>query len=105
MLAPPYYSLPTLDELESHFTAVNNAIGIPIMLYNYPGRTGVDMPPDFIERLARLPNIAYIKESTGEMARITECCDAAAISSACSAVAIPSPWKACSWGRRAGSVE
>ena len=72
MLAPPYYSLPTLDELDAHFAAIDNAIGIPIMLYNYPGRTGVDMPPAFIERLARLPNVAYVKESTGEMPRITE---------------------------------
>ena len=72
MLAPPYYSLPRLDELFLHFKAVNDAIGIPIMLYNYPGRTGVDMPPDFIERLAGLKNIRYVKESTGEMPRITE---------------------------------
>lgn len=72
MLAPPYYSLPRLDELFAHFRGVNDAIGIPIMLYNYPGRTGVDMPPDFIERLAGLKNIRYVKESTGEMPRITE---------------------------------
>jgi 4-hydroxy-tetrahydrodipicolinate synthase len=71
LLAPPYYSLPTLDELFLHFRAVNNAIGIPIMLYNYPGRTGVDMPTDFIERLASLKNVCYVKESTGEMPRIT----------------------------------
>ncbi len=72
MLAPPYYSLPRLDELFLHFRAVNDAIGIPIMLYNYPGRTGVDMPPEFIERRAGLKNIRYVKESTGEMPRITE---------------------------------
>ncbi len=72
MLAPPYYSLPRLDELFLHFKAVNDAIGIPIMLYNYPGRTGVDMPPEFIERLTGLKNIRYVKESTGEMPRITE---------------------------------
>jgi 4-hydroxy-tetrahydrodipicolinate synthase len=71
MLAPPYYSRPTLNELFEHFRAVNDAIGIPIMLYNYPGRTGVDMTPDFIERLTELDNIRYVKESTGEMERIT----------------------------------
>ena len=71
MLAAPYYSLPTLDELFLHFRAVNDAIGIPIMLYNYPGRTGVDMPPDFIARLAALKNVRYVKESTGQMPRIT----------------------------------
>jgi len=72
MLAAPYYSLPRPEELFAHFRAVNDAIGIPIMLYNYPGRTGVDMSPEFIERLAGLKNLRYVKESTGEMPRITE---------------------------------
>lgn len=71
MLAPPYYSRPTLDELYEHLRAANDAIGIPIMLYNYPGRTGVDMTPDFILRLTKLSNVRYVKESTGEMERIT----------------------------------
>lgn len=72
MLAAPYYSLPTPDELYEHFRAVNQALEIPIVLYNYPGRTGVDMSPAFIERLTELPRIAYVKESTGEMPRMTE---------------------------------
>jgi len=72
MLAAPYYSLPRPEELHAHFKAVNDAIGIPIMLYNYPGRTGVDMSPEFIEQLAGLKNLRYVKESTGEMPRITE---------------------------------
>ena len=71
LLAPPYYSLPQPDELFAHFRAVNDAIGIPIMLYNYPGRTGVDMSPEFIERLAELPRVRFVKESTGEIARIS----------------------------------
>lgn len=71
MLAPPYYSLPAPDELRAHFKAVNDAIGIPIMLYNYPGRTGVDMSPEFIEQLAEMPRIRYVKESTGEIGRIS----------------------------------
>jgi len=71
MLAPPYYSLPTPDELRAHYQAVNDAIGIPIMLYNYPGRTGVDMSPEFIERLAGMPRVRYVKESTGEIGRIS----------------------------------
>jgi 4-hydroxy-tetrahydrodipicolinate synthase len=71
MLAAPYYSLPTHDELYQHFKAVNDAIGIPILLYNYPGRTGVDMTPDLVEHLLNLDRIQYIKESTGDMARMT----------------------------------
>jgi 4-hydroxy-tetrahydrodipicolinate synthase len=72
LLAAPYYSLPTPDELFEHFRMVNDAIGIPIMLYNYPGRTGVDMTPALIERLAVLENLRYIKESTGDITRIDE---------------------------------
>jgi len=72
LLAAPYYSLPTHDELYEHFKAVNDAVGIPIMLYNYPGRTGVDLTPDFVERLTDLGNVKYIKESTGDVTRISE---------------------------------
>ena len=72
LLAAPYYSLPTDDELYEHFKAVNDAVGIPIMLYNYPGRTGVDLVPDFVERLADLNNVKYIKESTGDITRVSE---------------------------------
>ncbi|HPU56051.1 MAG TPA: 4-hydroxy-tetrahydrodipicolinate synthase, partial [Verrucomicrobiota bacterium] len=94
MLAPPYYSLPQPDELFEHFRAVNNAIGIPIMLYNYPGRTGVDMSPEFIERLAGLKNVRYVKESTGEMARITElirrCGDRIGVFCGCDTIALES---------------
>lgn len=71
LLAPPYYSLPTPDELYDHFATVNNAIGIPIMLYNYPARTGVDLTPDLVERLSTLENIRYIKESTGDSSRVS----------------------------------
>ncbi len=71
MLAAPYYSLPTPEELFAHFRAVNNAVGIPIMLYNYPGRTGVDMKPEFIARLTALKHVRYVKESTGDMSRMT----------------------------------
>ena len=94
MLAPPYYSLPRLDELFAHFKAVNDAIGIPIMLYNYPGRTGVDMPPDFIERLTSLKHVRYVKESTGEMPRITEllrrCGDRLGVFCGCDTIALES---------------
>jgi|SRR5208282_2998277 len=94
MLAPPYYSLPRLEELFAHFRAVNNAIGIPIVLYNYPGRTGVDMPPAFIERLAGLKNVRYVKESTGEMPRITEllrrCGDRLGVFCGCDTIALES---------------
>jgi len=92
MLAAPYYSLPTEDELFAHFKAVNDAIGVPIMLYNYPGRTGVDMKPEFVAKLAKLKNIRYIKESTGEMPRIAMlkrlCGDAMGIFCGCDTIAL-----------------
>lgn len=92
MLAAPYYSLPRLDELFDHFQAVNDAVGVPIMIYNYPGRTGVDMPPDFIERLAGLRNVRYVKESTGEMPRVTEllrrCGDRLSVFCGCDTIAL-----------------
>ncbi len=72
LLAAPYYSLPTGDELVEHIRAVDGAIGIPIMLYNYPARTGVDMTPDIVQRLAELDNVRYIKESTGDPSRMSE---------------------------------
>ena len=66
LLAAPCCSLSTEDELFEHFRVVAESIGIPIMLYNYPGRTGVDMVPDLIVRLAKLDNIQYVKESSGD---------------------------------------
>jgi 4-hydroxy-tetrahydrodipicolinate synthase len=72
LLAAPYYSLPTPDELVEHIRAVDKAIGVPIVLYNYPARTGVDMTPDVVERLAELKNVKYIKESTGDASRMGE---------------------------------
>ena len=94
MLAAPYYSLPRPEELHAHFRAVNNAIGVPIMLYNYPGRTGVDMSPEFIAKLAELKNLRYVKESTGEMPRITElmrrCGDRLGVFCGCDTIALES---------------
>ena len=72
LLAPPYYSLPTPTELLDHFTTVSRSIDLPIMLYNYPARTGVDLTPDLVEELAAWENIAYIKESTGDSTRVSE---------------------------------
>jgi len=94
LLAAPYYSLPTADELFEHFRTVDRAIGIPIMLYNYPGRTGVDMPPELIVRLAELHNVQYVKESTGDVTRISEiirrCGDKITVFCGCDTIALES---------------
>jgi 4-hydroxy-tetrahydrodipicolinate synthase len=94
LLAAPYYSLPTPDELYEHVRAVDSAIQIPIMLYNYPGRTGVDMTPDLVERLAGLDTVQYIKESTGDVTRVSEiirrCPDDIAVFCGCDTLALES---------------
>ncbi len=94
MLAAPYYSLPTLPELFHHLQCIDQAIGLPIMLYNYPGRTGIDMTPEFVEQLTELPHIASIKESSGEMQRVPEiirrCGDRMSVVCGCDTLALQS---------------
>jgi 4-hydroxy-tetrahydrodipicolinate synthase len=72
MIVPPYYCHPTEREIYGHYQAVAESIRIPIMLYNNPWTSGVDMQPALIARLAEIENIAYIKESSGDMRRVSE---------------------------------
>jgi len=69
----PYYNKPTQQGLYEHYKAIANAIEIPVMLYNVPGRTGVDMQSETVGRLFNeCPNIYAIKEATGSMERCVE---------------------------------
>ncbi len=70
MLAPPYYSLPEQDDLLRHFLAVLDATDIPLVLYNYPGRAGVEIGYDVLDGLADHPQVAAIKESSGDINRL-----------------------------------
>lgn len=63
----PYYAVPTQLELANHALAIDRAANLPIMLYNYPGRTGVMMEAEFFDRVGRSPNFAAIKESSGDI--------------------------------------
>jgi 4-hydroxy-tetrahydrodipicolinate synthase len=65
----PYYNKPTQDGLHEHFRAVLEAAPLPTILYNVPGRTGCDLLPETIERLATLPGIIAVKEATGNPLR------------------------------------
>ena len=70
LVAAPYYSLPTEAENATHCLAVDQAANLPIILYNYPGRTGVPMGRDFLDRIAVSPNFKAIKESSGDIDRL-----------------------------------
>jgi 4-hydroxy-tetrahydrodipicolinate synthase len=68
----PYYNKPTQEGLYQHFRAMNDASELPIMLYNVPGRTGINMEPATTARLAELPRIHSIKEASGNISQIGE---------------------------------
>ena len=67
LLITPYYNKPTQEGLYRHFKTIAEAVDIPIILYNVPGRTGCSIPVSVVEKLSRHPNIAGIKEASGDM--------------------------------------
>jgi 4-hydroxy-tetrahydrodipicolinate synthase len=69
LLVAPYYNKPTQQGLYLHHKAIAEAVDIPQILYNVPGRTACDMLPDTVARLAEIPNIVGIKDATGDLAR------------------------------------
>jgi 4-hydroxy-tetrahydrodipicolinate synthase len=70
MVVTPYYNKPTQEGMYRHFSAVADAVGHPLILYNVPSRTGVDLKPATVARLAQHANIVAIKEATAELDRI-----------------------------------
>ena len=72
LLITPYYNKPSQEGLYQHFKAISDAVDIPMILYNVPGRTSVNMLPATVARCAELPNVVGIKEATGNLNQVSE---------------------------------
>jgi 4-hydroxy-tetrahydrodipicolinate synthase len=72
LIVTPYYNKPTQEGMYQHFKAINDAIGIPIIIYNIPGRSVVDMSVDTMKRLFDCKNISGVKDATASMMRVSQ---------------------------------
>jgi 4-hydroxy-tetrahydrodipicolinate synthase len=72
LVVTPYYNKPTQEGLFRHFKAIVEAVDLPVVVYNIPGRSVVDISVETMARIAKLPNIVGVKESTGDVSRITK---------------------------------
>ena len=70
LVVSPYYNKATAEGLYAHYLTIAHSVSIPIILYNVPSRTGVDIPVSVYQRLARIPNIAGVKEASPDIAKI-----------------------------------
>jgi len=78
LIVSPYYNKATPEGLVAHYLTVAHTVGIPIIMYNVPSRTGVDIPVSVCQRLSPIPNIAGIKEAGQDITKVTKlcrCCD------------------------------
>jgi 4-hydroxy-tetrahydrodipicolinate synthase len=69
LVVTPYYNRPSQAGLYAHYKAINDAVQLPVLIYNVPGRTSVDISNDTLAELAKLPNMVGIKDATGDLAR------------------------------------
>lgn len=72
MLVAPYYNKPNQRGIYAHFEDIAQSVSVPVMLYNIPGRTGINIEPDTVAKLSKIPNIQIIKEASGDLDQMTE---------------------------------
>ena len=72
LIVTPYYNKPTQEGLYQHYKAINDKCGIPIIIYNIPGRSVIDMSVDTMARLFELKNIVGVKDATGDLSRVDQ---------------------------------
>ncbi len=71
LVVTPYYNRPSQEGLYAHYAAINEAVQLPVLVYNVPSRTAIDISNETLGRLSKLPNIVGIKDATGDMTRAT----------------------------------
>ena len=92
LVVTPYYNKPTQEGLFRHFKAINDAVDIPIVIYNIPGRSVVDMGVETMARCFDLKNVVGVKDATANLARPAAARGHAARSSFCSRARTPPRW-------------
>ncbi|MCH9036755.1 MAG: 4-hydroxy-tetrahydrodipicolinate synthase [Chloroflexi bacterium] len=72
MIVPPFYEIPSDDELIAHYSAISDAVPLPIMVYNIPAHSKINLRPELLHRLAQIPNVQMLKDSTGDLVQFQQ---------------------------------
>jgi 4-hydroxy-tetrahydrodipicolinate synthase len=72
LIINPFYCRPSFDEIYLHYKAISEAVDIPVMVYNNPNHSGVDMSPELLVKICSLKNIQYVKDASGDLRRVAD---------------------------------